>query len=279
MRTNEKIMVLFSLILMLMAISGYSYSHWTDAIYIEGTIKIAHREVEKTFRLKVRCCVRLENVIYYGAVKLDTLWQSVELTFDGYGTLCKPPPCEDKIYTGTISGLSVGTYEWKIYYVDNLGVSHTITSGTEELSESVTNEYTFGCTSLCVCKTVKCGHAEHENGFIYSIEGKIKVWNDGEYPAIVVDVSDTIEYLIGRSEWGSLTPISFTHNVPEVIPLDGPHEYTYTCTFSTENILTLGGSSPLCKPAWRNLIEITISNHPWGMHTFWDRADFELGDK
>lgn len=277
---DQKFIVPLSSMLILLAITGFAYSHWTDSVQISGTVKMGHREVEKTFRLTVKCCVKLDNVTYWGAVKLDTIWRSVELelTSDGYGSLCKPPPCKDKIYTGTISDLPVGIYEWKIYYVDNLGENHKICSGTENLSGSVTNRCTLGCTSLDICKTVKCNHAEHENGYIYIIEGNIIVRNVGEYPAIVVDVSDTIEYKIRGGDWESLTPISFTHNVPEVIPLGGPYYYTYTCRFSTENILALGGYSTLCKPSWRNLIEITISNHPLGMHTFHDRADFELGD-
>jgi len=277
---GEKLMAPLSLMLVVMAACGFAYAHWSQTIYINGTVTTGTWGVEKTFKLTVKCNVELDNVTYYGAVKVDTLWRSVELelTLDGYSPLCcpKPPPCKDKIYIGTISGLPIGIYEWKIYYVDNLGENHTITSGTENLSGSVTNEYTLGPTSLCICKTVKCGHAQHEDGFIYTIEGKIIVTNTGEYPAIVVDVSDTIEYNKGL-KWESLTPISFTHNVPEVIPLGGPYYYTYTCRFSTENILT--GYGPLCKPSWRNLIEITISNFPHGPNTFSYRASFELEDK
>lgn len=268
--TNGKLVAPLASILIITAGCGFAYSHWSDSIYISGTVTTGTWGVEKTFILTVKHNVNLGDVTYYGAVKLDSLWQSVELTLDGY-----MPLCEDKIYTGTISGLSAGIYEWKMYYVDTLGENHLITSGTEELSGSVTNEYTLGPTSLCIRKTVRCGHAEHENGFIYRIEGKIKVWNLDWYPAIIVDVSDTIEYKLPGFWWESLTPISFTHNVPEIIP-HGYHEYTYTCRFSTENIFGSGGYGPLCKPAWRNLIEITISNHPWGMHTFHHRISFEL---
>ncbi len=272
-RIGGKIVPLLALLLVGTAASGLAYSCWSDSIYLSGTVTTGSWGAEKTFRLTVHHCVNLGNVTYYGAVKPDGNWRSVELTLEGYGH------CKDKIYTGTLSDLPPGTHEWKIYYVDNLGENHLITSGTENLSDSVTNEYTLGPTSLCVCKTVKCGHAKHEDGYIYSIEGKIIVWNLDWYPAIVVDVSDTIEYkLLGSWWWESLTPISFDHNVPEVIPW-GYHVYTYTCRFSTENILPLGGNGPLCKPSWRNLIEITISNAPGGMRTFHYRVGFELWDK
>jgi signal peptidase I len=273
-RVGGKIVPLLALLLVGTAASGLAYSCWSDSIYINGTVTSGSWGVEKTFRLTVKYCVQLGDVTYYGAVKPDGHWESVELTLESHMHLCK-----DKIYTGTISGLPPGTYEWKIYYVDNSGENHLIVSDTENLLDPVTlNEYTLGCTCLCVRKTVRCHTAQHESGSIYRIEGKIKVWNLGWYPAIVVDVSDTILYKLPGSWWKSLSPISFDHDVPEIIPW-GYHEYTYTCRFSTENILPLGGHGPLCKPSWRNLIEITISNYPWGMHTFSDDVWFKLEDK
>jgi len=40
---NKKFIAPLSLVLIMMAITGYAYSHWSDSIYISGTIKMAHR--------------------------------------------------------------------------------------------------------------------------------------------------------------------------------------------------------------------------------------------
>jgi len=40
-----KILVTINLMLILLAITGFSYSHWSDTINIEGTIKMAHRKL------------------------------------------------------------------------------------------------------------------------------------------------------------------------------------------------------------------------------------------
>jgi len=40
-----KILVTANLILMLLVITGFSYSHWSDTAKIQGTVKIAHRKL------------------------------------------------------------------------------------------------------------------------------------------------------------------------------------------------------------------------------------------
>jgi len=194
------------------------------------------------------------DLTYYGAVRLvgETAWSLVELSKDGL------------VYTGEIGGLADGEYEWKIYAIYDT-TEIIIASGTEYINGDKVNEFTFGVTSLDIEKTVESVTKEDS---AYTITGKIIVENTGEYPAIVTEVKDTIEYKMPKGpHWGSITPSSFTHNVPDIIPLEGG-TYDYSVTFSKEGISS---------SAWRNLIEITIFNKPnVGLHTYHYRADFEL---
>ena len=44
-KMKAKIVAILNLILISLAITGITYSHWSDTIYVQGTVKIAHREL------------------------------------------------------------------------------------------------------------------------------------------------------------------------------------------------------------------------------------------
>ncbi len=100
----------------------------------------------------------------------------------------------------------------------------------------------------------------------YHISGDIFVQNTGEWPALVTAVSDTVWYKSGGPTWfPAATSVSTT--VPSVIPVGGPHVYSYSGTFTLPVPLS-------SVTAMSNLIEITISNHPDGTHLFHYRLSF-----
>jgi hypothetical protein len=210
----------------------------------------------KTFVLTFHACTHpWKNIDYYGAVRLvgETTWSVVQLSKD------------DSLFTGEVGGLEDGEYDWKIYTIYS-GDEIIITGGTENILNDKKNCFKFGVTSLGITKTVESVTKEDST---YTISGKIIVQNTGHYPAIVTDVKDTIEYKLPQGpDWGSIVPLEFTHNIPDIIPLTGG-TYDYSVTFSRDGISSKG---------WQNLLEITIFNHPDGFHKFHDRASFNLPD-
>ncbi|OGZ35305.1 MAG: hypothetical protein A3A94_00175 [Candidatus Portnoybacteria bacterium RIFCSPLOWO2_01_FULL_43_11] len=133
-----------------------------------------------------------------------------------------------------------------------------------------------GKTSLDISKTVElvCFHKCGKKKDTYSISGRILIENTGEYPALVSGVSDVVWYKIkGDNPWQE-TVSDISTDVPSIIPVnDGlPQEFSYSGTFE----LPEGISSD--DVSLRNKLEITISNHPDGEHTFHTEQSFEISE-
>ncbi len=229
------------------------------------TVNVYALQVTKTFVLTLTKNNPQTGYTYYGAVRLaDTQdgWQSVELT--GTATY----------RSGTIPNLTPGLYDWKIYTIDKTtNTEIVIDSGIENITGEVTNEYRFGVTSLTVTKTVD-GVTRTYNMVTrtYNITGTITIKNKntGSYDAIIMSINDIIEYKEqGNNIWVQIKPSEFVYE-PVITTVDAGQTVTlqYYAIFDASGIPA--------NASWRNTVEVTIFNHPDGIHVFHHTVSFKL---
>jgi hypothetical protein len=287
--SSEKMMTAVLVLIVALGFSGLAYGHWQDTLYFNGTIRTAAGLYQKTFVLTLTCNNPWIGLTYYGAIQPSGggPWTSVQLALSS-GEGSKLPGneasvsdpdciCRDKVLTGTIADLSGGQYNWRIYTFYD-GAQVTVGQGTEQISQDVTNFFTFGVTSLEVSKTVT-GVQKMADGR-YKLSGTITITNDDEHYAVILLVNDTVQYRAGGT-WLSIRPDVFVCTPVSLIAPGATVTLSYYAIFDSSKPSTSeGGFDPLCPPQtqtqYRNLAEVTLFNHPLGIHVFHDTVSFTL---
>ncbi|MGQ9718574.1 MAG: SdrD B-like domain-containing protein [Nitrososphaerales archaeon] len=237
------------------------------------------RTVKKTFELTLISCHPWTSLKYYGAVRLagsQDGWTSVELIRVGTSLLWK----------GTIDNLKPGEYEWRIYTIYN-EIEIILKSGQEVISEDKVNSFTFGKTSLEVWKTVD--KVEKLDGS-YKVTGKIYIKNNGSYGAYILSIEDFVKRRDGSNWVKFANGVILDFSPGHIIPPGETHTFDYYVIITFPTLVPIkplssalgnqGFTGFCCCPPptdqWKNVVKVTLFNHPLGIHIYTYRISFSL---